>query len=342
MTNLRRTLALVASLAAGALVVTTAPLSASARTVDHTADRTVDARCVGHGPIPASALARGTSAPACSLAGRVVTSGRVSVVVPPAGMSVAGEGTSAHGEPASLRVTNTGTTVRAVAGGSLGTPAGSGTSTSGRTTTAARASDPPACKDKTFHLEGHKWGRSLGYHINLGHMPKRYAKKVVIRQIKTGNGNMRHGRNSCGKSRLKTPRSHYLGRTRSKPNINPGSSSVKCGKPNSKNVVGFGSLPGGLLGWTCYWWYSTGRIGAADIMIDTGNLLRTHLPKNCTNSYDFEGVLTHEWGHAYGMGHTGPGHSHLTMQHRSHACSTFARTLGLGDWLGMKKMYGAR
>jgi hypothetical protein len=42
------------------------------------------------------------------------------------------------------------------------------------------------------------------------------------------------------------------------------------------------------------------------------------------------------------MGHTGSGHANLTMQHQSHPCSTFARTLGLGDWLGMKKMYGAR
>jgi hypothetical protein len=30
------------------------------------------------------------------------------------------------------------------------------------------------------------------------------------------------------------------------------------------------------------------------------------------------------------------------MQHRFRPCSTYARTLGLGDWLGMKKMYGAR
>lgn len=334
MTNPRRALAraLAASLTVGTLLVTAAPLSASART----ADPNLDARCLGNGPIAAASLARGTSAPACSLVGRVVTTGRVSVVVPPAGMSVAGEGTATRGEPASLRVTNTGTTVHAVTGGSLGA------GTSGRATTSARASDPPACRDRTFHLEGHTWGRSLGYHVNLGHMPERYAKKVVIRQIRTGNGNLRHGRNTCGKSRLKTPRSHYLGRTRARPNIDPGSTSVKCGKPNTKNVVGFGSLPGGLLGWTCYWWYDDGRMGATDIMVDTGKLLRTHLPKSCTDSYDFEGVLTHEWGHAYGLGHTGPGHSNLTMQHRFRPCSTYARTLGLGDWLGMKKMYGAR
>jgi hypothetical protein len=30
------------------------------------------------------------------------------------------------------------------------------------------------------------------------------------------------------------------------------------------------------------------------------------------------------------------------MQHLLRPCSTYARTLGLGDWLGMKKMYGVR
>ena len=335
MTNLRRTLALVASLTVGALVVATAPLSASARSLDSSGVRSSDPRCAGNGPIAASTLVRGTAAPACSLVGRVVTTGRVAVVVPPAGLTVAGEGSGIHGESDSLQVTNTGTTVLAVIGDAA--------STTGRSVSSARATDPPACQDRTFHLEHHRWTRGLRYRINLGHMPKRYGTKEVIRQIKVGNGNMRKGRNTCGKPALKTPASHYLGRTAVRPNINPGTKAVRCGQGNLKNVVGFGNLPGGLLGWTCFWIYNdTGRMAAADIMIDTGKRLRTTLPSSCTDSYDFEGVLTHEWGHAYGMGHTGSGHANLTMQHRSHPCSTFARTLGLGDWLGMKKMYGAR
>jgi hypothetical protein len=42
------------------------------------------------------------------------------------------------------------------------------------------------------------------------------------------------------------------------------------------------------------------------------------------------------------MAHTGSGHANLTMQHLLKPCSTYARTLGLGDWLGMNKMYGHR
>ena len=34
--------------------------------------------------------------------------------------------------------------------------------------------------------------------------------------------------------------------------------------------------------------------------------------------------------------------ANLTMQHILSPCSTYARTLGLGDWLGMNKLYGHR
>jgi hypothetical protein len=249
-------------------------------------------------------------------------------------MSVAGEGVGRHGESARLQVTNTGTAVRAVSGAAV--------RSAHRSVTQARvARATGACRDRTFHLEGHRWAKSLKFRINLTKMPSRYSRKTVIRQIRVANGNMRTGRNSCGKPRLRTPASHYLGRTAARPNIKPESAAVGCGQANAKNVVGFGNLPGGLLGWTCYWWFGSGRMGAADIMIDTSKVLVNHLPATCSNKWDFEGIVTHEWGHAYGLGHAGHGHPNLTMQHTARACSPYARTLGIGDWLGMKRMYGA-
>jgi hypothetical protein len=345
----RRILALAAALTA-ALVATTTSTPASARTVD--------GRCVqSRVPIRVSALASAARL-GCPLVGRMVTDGRVSVMVPPPGMSVAGEGVGRHGDVAGLRVTNTGRTVRAVSEsrGSGGgkwylapLPSTTGTTTSTTSTPVttstsasapARAGDPPACQDRTYNLEHHKWKTSLRYHVNLSKMPRRFSKKTVTRQIKRANANMRLGRNTCGKPRLKTPASTFLGRTSKKPNMSP--SGPTCGRGNTTNVVGFGNLPSGLLGWTCYWWYGSGRMAGADMMIDNGTHLATNLPANCTDKWDFEGTVTHEWGHAYGMAHTGSGHSNLTMQHLLRPCSTYARTLGLGDWLGMNKMYGHR
>jgi hypothetical protein len=318
----RRLLALAALLPVAALVAATSPAPVSARAALDGADR-----CSQRTPIPASAVAA-ASRLGCPLVGRVVTDGRISVRVPPPGMSVAGEGVGKHGDVRGLRVTNTGTAVRVVreGGGSLAT-------------VPQRAGNPPACKDRAFHLEGHKWKKSLSYHVNLAKMPGRFAKKTVIHQIQVANGNMRKGRNTCGKPRLKTPASHYLGTTAKKANISP--SGPSCGRSNGTNIVAFGNLPGGLLGWTCYW-YIGGRMVGTDMMIDNGRSLTTKLPKSCSNLWDFEGTVTHEWGHSYGLAHTGNGHSHLTMQHLLTPCSTYARTLGLGDWLGMKKLYGAR
>ncbi len=326
MTILRRTLALVACLTPGALLAASVQSPASARTVDD--------RCAGHGPIPASALARGVS-PGCSLVGRTVYDGRVAVVVPPPGVTVAGDGYGTHGEVVGLRVTNTGTQVRATTGAPPGRPARPRRARPG-------PRDPAACKDRTFHLEGHKWRTSLRYGINLAKAPARLGATTVVQQIKAANANMRKGRNTCGRPRLGTPAAHYTGRTNAAPNIKPAPTSITCGDFNTKNVVGFGNLPGDLLGWTCYWWVGTGRMGAADIMLDSGTRLVTSIPAGCTNKWDFEGTVTHEFGHAYGMGHTGNGHSNLTMDHAERPCSTYARTLGLGDWLGMKKMYGTR
>jgi len=319
----RRVLALAASLTLVGLVAATTATPASARPALR-----ADQGCLGRGVIPIGALAAAAQS-GCSLVGRLVTDGRVSVRVPPAGMSVAGDGVGTHGEVRGLTVTNTGATVRAVRD-----PAGAASGT-----TSARRGSPPACKDRTSNLEGHRWKTGLRYHVNLKAMPGRLHGNKVVKQIKIANGNMRKGRNTCGKPRLKTPASHFLGRTAAKPNIKPGGPT--CGAGNSRNVVAFGHLPGGLLGWTCYWFFGSRMVGA-DMLIDNGPNLVTNLPRSCTDKWDFEGTVTHEWGHAYGLAHTGSGHANLTMQHILSPCSTYARTLGLGDWIGMNKMYGHR
>jgi hypothetical protein len=323
MTILRRALAPVATLLGAVLLTTTLTGPASARTVDD--------RCAGRAPIPAAALAHGVTGLGCSLVGRTVYAGRVAVVVPPEGVTVGADGIGTRGDVVGLRVSNTATGVRASVGGA---PALRGT--------VGRAGSPGACADRTFHLEGHAWRTSLRYGINVGKVPSRLSKKTVVRQIQVANANMRHGRNTCGRARLGTPAAHYTGRTTQQPNIKAGATSITCGAFNTTNTVGFGHLPGNLLGWTCYWWGSNGHLSAADIMLDNGSRLVTSIPAGCTNKWDLEGTATHEFGHAYGMDHTGAGHANLTMDHSERPCSGYARTLGLGDWLGMRKMYGLR
>ena len=322
MTSLRRLVSLLVTLPVAVLLTTATTGASSARSADE--------RCWGRAPLPTAALAQVTG---CSLVGRTVYRHGVSVVVPPSGVSVAGEGVSRNGDVVGLQVTNTGH-------GVVATPRGVQVRDAARSV--SKATSPPACQDRTFNLEGHHWKTSYRYHLNLQKLPDRYHAKVVVRQVKAANHHLRTGDNTCGRPPIDTPGASYLGRTTARANIKTGTTAVGCGSYNTTNVVAFGNLPGTLLGWTCFWWVNGGRINAADVVMDTGDALTTSLPDGCTDRWDFEGAVTHEMGHVYGLAHTGSGHANLTMQHALRPCSTYARTLGVGDWLGMKKMYGVR
>jgi hypothetical protein len=49
----------------------------------------------------------------------------------------------------------------------------------------------------------------------------------------------------------------------------------------------------------------------------------------------------HEWGHAFALAQETSGEWE-TMYPRVDRCSTYWRTLGNGDWNGMKQLYGLR
>jgi hypothetical protein len=86
------------------------------------------------------------------------------------------------------------------------------------------------------------------------------------------------------------------------------------------------------------------EIQEADIRIDPEfDWLTGAVPSTCTYSFDLMAVMTHEWGHAYGLGHTpepSAEHRQQTMNPYVTPCSTFQRTLGRGDWAGMYNTYG--
>ena len=54
--------------------------------------------------------------------------------------------------------------------------------------------------------------------------------------------------------------------------------------------------------------------------------------------YDVESAAVHETGHSIGLGHVSASR-YLTMYHQLCAGCTFARTLGRGDVLGLRKLY---
>ena len=104
-------------------------------------------------------------------------------------------------------------------------------------------------------------------------------------------------------------------------------------------MVGFRKLAAGTAARAC-WWYIGDDIVEADIQINTRERWATSLSR-CSGQLMLEAVMTHEAGHVFGMGHVGEArHGRLTMStYIDGDCNNAEATLGLGDMLGLEKLY---
>ena len=112
-----------------------------------------------------------------------------------------------------------------------------------------------------------------------------------------------------------------------------------CGTSDGANTVGFGALPAGVLALTCV--RSIGsRIVETDIRLANQVTWALSLA-GCRNDFMLEAVLTHEAGHAFGLGHVGEAnHGRLTMStYIDGTCENQESSLGLGDIRGLEAMY---
>jgi len=121
---------------------------------------------------------------------------------------------------------------------------------------------------------------------------------------------------------------------------------LSCRDNDGNSVVTFGDLPSGILAVTCNW--GIVRPGyddtvASDIKINKTNARWTTSPRSgsCRGMYDLEGVMTHERGHTFGLGHVSEtGHGNLTMSTSLNGpCQMAERSLGRGDVLGLGEKY---
>ena len=129
----------------------------------------------------------------------------------------------------------------------------------------------------------------------------------------------------------------YLGTTSTSSNVN---SSGGCNTADGHNVVEFGSLPSGYLALTCWWTNGSSTIEMG-MRLNKGSFLWTaNVGSTCSNKFAVEAAATHEFGHAYGMGHVDPvTDANETMSPVIAACQTSQSTLAKGDVLGLESKY---
>lgn len=193
------------------------------------------------------------------------------------------------------------------------------------------SASPSPCTDVKFNVLGGKWHSTLKWSFRSSSTPAGLVRSGVVGVLKEAFGNITGAHNDCGRSDNVSATSSYLGTTSRRPG---------CRSPDGLNVVGFRPLPAGVLGRTC-WWTMNGRIIEADIQLNANEPWALSLATCRFSQPMLEAVMTHEVGHAYGMGHVSEArHGRLTMSTYLDApCNNQESTLGRGDMLGLEALY---
>ncbi len=217
------------------------------------------------------------------------------------------------------------------------------TSSAAQASASASAAAPPsACKDRAYTLQGFAWKKTWEWRFRAGSTPETNAESAVEQRLREAAANITSSHNDCGLADQVVATQKYLGRTTHDTNIVSKLTSYSCGARDGQNVVEFGVLPHGIVGIACVWWDGDGGLEADVRLNDRGYRWfgANTPPRGCSNAFSVEGVATHELGHVFGLAHVSEAaHGNLTMSTRTRPCSVADATLGLGDVLGLRKVY---
>jgi hypothetical protein len=196
--------------------------------------------------------------------------------------------------------------------------------------------DDPACFDDAYNLVGFAWHRRYEWYYNVASTPPQFDPNDVLAVIETSINNVTSEYNDCGRPDAISIEALYVRDTTRTPCTDFG---------DSLNVIGWGKIPTDLspdtIAYTCPYNDATaGEINEADIVISTDVNWALSQDK-CFFEELLEPTVTHEMGHVLGLGHVSEtDHPDLTMSTESNGpCNDDEATLGLGDMLGLEKLY---
>ena len=323
---MRRLLASGLALALALLAVTTL-----ARTPDaQTADRVLEACAPEKQTIDARALPAAVVTPErCPVGGREIEDGEVGSAVPPPDESVHAEVLTTTGaeelevgrrEDGTIELEFVGEDSEA-AGGDL-----------------AKADGPGECSDPEYTLGERRLSSALRYRFNRATTPSELRPGDAADAIRRGGTRVANTKSNCRMGDRVPVGLVYEGKTGQGTNID----GLSCADNDGNSVVAFGELPGGVLAATCNWGRYDSTV-ASDIKINKQGVRWTTSPRSgsCQGMWDLEGVMTHERGHTFGMGHVSEtGHGNLTMSTNVNGpCQMAEISLGRGDVRGLGARY---
>jgi hypothetical protein len=195
----------------------------------------------------------------------------------------------------------------------------------GLTARAAVAGD--ACTNPQYTLWQGAWtSRSYGYHINRNRFD---WNDNTVTSLIISHTNWDRTVNSCGIPDVTNLSSWYLGSTAS--TVHTYADGISVTDRGDMAAVGCA----GALACTFVFTDGAGNIVETDQRF---NQSITFSNVGAAGAYDYQSVGTHESGHSIGLHHANSSDA-LTMFYAVRAGTTHARTLGLGDVIGLRTRY---
>ena len=298
-----------------------------------TGARVLDACERGEPEIDATDLPEVVEPARCPIEGRQIVNGAVKSLVPPPGKGVYAEVLTASGAQeldVARRVDGT-VELDHVGDDSDGSAAETRT-----------VSGEDECSDSAYTDNSWRVSSAFHFRFNPSTTPRGIWHRAARNAIRSAAENVADTRSSCNLGDRVPATLYYDGGTSAVADLQDDS----CGKSDGMSVVSFGDLPKALAK-TCTYYKITpsgyDEVGTSDIKLNRADFRWTVRPtvRSCKGRYDVEGVVTHELGHTFGLGHVPEEyHGGLTMSPVINGpCQKSERTLGKGDVFGLEGKY---
>lgn len=193
------------------------------------------------------------------------------------------------------------------------------------------------CSDGGYATYGVRWATTVSWRFLASSTPSGVSQSSAASAFRSAANRITGAYNDCGLADSVSATNAYLGTISTAIGVtNTGS----CATSDKNNVVGFGSLPSGYLGMTCFRTMSS-TVFEADMKLNKAYYhWYTSKPSPCSARWSVTAAATHEFGHLFGLGHVSETyHPSLTMSPIIRACQSSEATLGLGDVRGLNSLY---